>query len=503
MRLILAVSLVLAIGAPILAANGRSITVCWRHSNNTPALPEGSLPDANANDMMPAGALVRFDISNNSVTKVDTIVKMTTAFCQYPAWSLDGSRIAFFRWPYRISGSTLQKITGDNPSLCIVDMNGKNLKNLTTLPSTPGIESSLDWPADGWIYYAKPRSDVTESYGKTGTDIWKVNPYAANPASTDQKVVTLEPNCGYIRRFSLSLDATRAAFQAYAIYPQTCATPNHEITFPGLADLGGSGSCNDKISASGNYAGGFMGGAHAEVCLRHWNGSQFIAYDFTNFDIPHTSIFQAFTWAGFNMGSDAGVQQICFSSNSDKWYCENVAWHYGGFRRGVNQLILNWVDKQAIIPTKNPDTQSSNGIDPNPGLIAYCSFSGDFWVKPSSSQNDYAYEDTAGAWHQMSKPSGWSLGDTSLVPTSIGYRSGRNAAATLTAAITSAGILSVSLPDGRAYAVSITDMSGKVLAVRYVRGVERATFSGVPRGACVVRAASDSESPGGRMLIAR
>jgi len=507
MRFIPAMCLVLVVGAPIFAANGRSVTVCWRYgvSNWSSIVPEGSLPDAGGNEMMPAGALVRFDIGSNNVTKVDTLIKMTTAFCQYPAWSLDGSRVAFFRWPYRIENGVLKQISGDSPSLCVIDMNGKNMKNLVTLPGNPAVDQALDWPADGWIYYAKVRP-AGDRLGRAGYEIWKANPYAVTPSSTNQLVNSATSTSSYIRRFSLNQAATRVAVQCYQI-PGVAGTScgNHAATFPDFGtDLGYTGSCNIKISASGTYIGAFSGGAHDIVVMGKYGGSKFS--DFPNqqtFAVAHTSIYSATKWAGFDMGSDAGVEQLCWASNSDKWYCENIGWHYGGMRRGMNQLIVNWIDNQAIIPTRNPDAPSTNNIDPAPGAIGYQGFCGDFWVKPSSSSNDYAYEDTTGAWHQMSKPSGWTLGDTSLTPTLVLYRGEKAEPAKLAATVIAAGVVSVSLPDRGNYIVSISDISGKILAVRNSQGKAEIRIGGLSQGACVVRAQSARATLSARIAFAR
>ena len=96
-------SLMLACAASLNAVTGYSATVLWRYTaNGNPPVPEMSLPDIGGNEQTPVGQLARISIVNNAVTRTDTIIKMTTAFCQYPSFSVDGSKIAFFRWPYRV-----------------------------------------------------------------------------------------------------------------------------------------------------------------------------------------------------------------------------------------------------------------------------------------------------------------------------------------------------------------------------------------------------------------
>jgi hypothetical protein len=432
---------------------------------------------------MEVGAIVRFDIQNNTVIGVDTIVKMSTALGQYPAIRLDGKKIAFFRWGYQVQGTTLKNLN-TGCFVAVVDANGQNLTNIVSLPAILGYENALDWPADGWIYYSRPRGDLSQVSDRSGYEIWKVNPNAANPASTNVKVFSV-PSCQYVRRFSLSLAATRAALQTYPLSSGGCGSVNHEITFPDGADLGGAGSCNDKISASGNYAGGFMGGAHDWVTLSYWNGSRIENYP-DEFGISRTSIYQATKWAGFDMGSAAGVEQLCFSANSDKWYSENVMWTYGG--NGTNQLIVNWVDKEAIIPTRNPK--------PGNGAFTYEAFAGDFWVQQPAGK-DWAYEDTMGTWHQLTKPPGLTDADTRPDAPS-GMRA-------FAAHIDAAGILFITLPDAmRTYTVSVLDVSGRTIASRLARGSARMALAGpLARGACIVRAVSGPESLGDRIIMDR
>jgi hypothetical protein len=487
---------VLVFGSSILAANGISVTTCWRYGcqNWTPAVPETNIPDACSMNME-VGALVKFTIAANQVTAVDTIVKMTTALCQYPAIRLDGKKIAFFRWGYQVQGTTLKNLNTGS-FISVVDASGQNMTNIVAVPGTLGYDNALDWPADGWIYYSRPRTDATNADDRSGYEIWKVNPNAANPASTNQKVMSIS-SCQYIRRFSLMLDGTRAGMHSYPLTSGGCGSSNHGITFPGGADLGGTGACNCKISASGRYVGGFMGGAHDWVVLGYWTGSRYQDFnDYNNFAIPRTSIYQATKWAGFDMGSDAGVEQLCFSSNSDKWYTENVAWHYGGFRRGTNQLIVNWMDKQAIIPTKNPDCPTVTNGEPTSGTWSLQAFAGDFWVQPPAG-TDWAYEDTAGAWHQMTKPS-----DLTDAAARQDVASGIHAFA---ARIDAAGILRITLPDGvRAYTVSVIDASGRTIVSRQVRGSAQIAMTGLRmQGACIIRAAAGPESLNSRIILAR
>jgi hypothetical protein len=166
------------------------------------------------------------------------------------------------------------------------------------------------------------------------------------------------------------------------------------------------------------------------------------------------------------MSGSAGCEMLIFASNSDKWYSENVMWQYGGARRGTNQLILNWHDMQALFGTRNPYASGTGG-DPGPGQIGYQASTGDFWVMAPAGY-DYAYQDTAGAWHQMTKPSGWVRGDTainSVTARGIGFASAAGSDR-LTIRDLRGGGLAIDLPDQARYRISIIDMRGRTAFAR-------------------------------------
>ena len=219
---------------------------------------------------------------NNKVVRCGTIVKMSTAMCQYPMFSLDGSRVAFFRWPYRVVNNTLQAIAGDSPRISIVDISGKNLKDLVTLPTIPGSTSCLDMAADGTIAYAYPRAGcpVNNEYQdcRVGNEIWTVNAYNANPASTNHRVLQI-PSCQYVHRFAVDLALDRYSLMNYAAVTSNCPGDGlHGVNYCWDAFTGGLGSfggCNTKISCSGALAFGFCSTPHTLCCGGSWNGSRY------------------------------------------------------------------------------------------------------------------------------------------------------------------------------------------------------------------------------------
>jgi hypothetical protein len=44
------------------------------------------------------GSLVRYKISNNSVTSADTLHSMANGYAYYPAINFAGTKVAFYRW---------------------------------------------------------------------------------------------------------------------------------------------------------------------------------------------------------------------------------------------------------------------------------------------------------------------------------------------------------------------------------------------------------------------
>jgi hypothetical protein len=482
------------------AVSGRSVSTFHR-AEGTPKPPEAGLPgNNNSNSHYNVGAIVRYDIVNNKVVRCDTIVKMSTAMCQYPMLSLDGSRVAFFRWPYRAVNNTLQAIAGDSPRISVVDISGKNLKDLVTLPTIPGSTSCLDWAADGTIAYAYPRADCPQNADyqecRSGDEIWTVNAYNANPASTNHRVLQI-PSCEYVHRFAVTLALDRYSLMNYGLGNATCSMGGaHGVYYCWNAQtsantLGSFGGCNTKVSCSGAIAFGFCSTPHTLCCGGSWTGSKYqeLPGSTDQYWQTHTNAILASSWAGFPMGSNAGVDLYEWSANSDKWYSLELCWVYNCWTAGGNQLLVNWINQQAIMTTRNPIASSlDQGCWPLSGATSVNASDGDFWVQPPSAQYDYAWEDTSGVWHQMTKPAGWTLGDTGAI-TRVDERGGMaESAHGITVLLTAASELYVGFPDAQPYAVAIVDMRGRTVGARSARA--RAVFDAhmLHAGLYVIRA---------------
>jgi hypothetical protein len=174
------------------------------------------------------------------------------------------------------------------------------------------------------------------------------------------------------------------------------------------------------------------------------------------------------------MGSQAGVDSYLWSTNSDKWSSLELCWRYNCWKAGGNQLIMNWINCQAVMTTRNPEAAPLiNGCSPGPGATGLRASSGDFWVRPPSAQYDYAWEDTSGVWHQMSKPANWALGDTVLsaaVSNDVYATTSSFSNKMLIVRPDAAGRLHVDLPKAGVWELSVIDMRGRTLISRTAQG---------------------------------
>jgi PKD repeat protein len=102
-------------------------------------------------------------------------------------------------------------------------------------------------------------------------------------------------------------------------------------------------------------------------------------------------------WTGKNIYGCA--EWIMWSANSDKWNSRMIA-SWGGSQSygcGTNQVLENWVDKVAIVPTNNAKASTCNN-----GWTGENSDFGDFWVSdPVNNPQGNKYEDETGAWHAV------------------------------------------------------------------------------------------------------
>jgi hypothetical protein len=101
------------------------------------------------------------------------------------------------------------------------------------------------------------------------------------------------------------------------------------------------------------------------------------------------------SWLGKDAGQ--GAELIRWARNSDKWVLQQIAWSGLDVVLGSNQLIANWIDKQAILTSQHADGDG------------WCCSTGDFWVDGGAA-NAGKYEGADGVWRSVSATGTQSLG---------------------------------------------------------------------------------------------
>jgi len=380
------------LAASSLAVNGVAFSVTYR--------TKGNIPDMQGWGMYPRGSLVRYTVTDSRTSSCDTLHSSSQGFAQHPAVNLECTKVAFYRWGCRVSGSTLTNC-GDSSRISVVDLAAKIVTDLCNLPNRPVGDMELDWPAGDWIYYTLPLVTTSDDPGSRGNvDIWRVHSVTKQneryvyindgrvpmPLVNTSWGAVLSPN---LRRFQMNLEGTRAALQGtewgwncnqvYCFPP-----PNGNVKTAGCL-IGGAGSCNISLSASGGYCGGYSATAHDRVDMSKLSGA-------VGPSVSGLNLSDIESWLGHDVG--AGGELIRWAENSDKWVLQQIGWygHAGAIYDGSNQVVANWVDRQAFRTSMNPKV-SSDGI-------TYCSCPGDFWVDGGAS-NAGKYEGADGVWRAV------------------------------------------------------------------------------------------------------
>jgi len=450
------------------AVNGVAVSIAWRFSDLNWGAFNPKCPENNMYNWAERGCLVRFIINGSSIT-CDTIHNRTNGFALYPSFSLDGKRVAFYRYGWRLGKSPTSGrdtlLDKNNPSqIAVINIDGSGLRNLCALPAEPYSENALDWPAGDWIYYVRSRTN-----GARTMDIWRVNV----TTGANESVCTLTGD-GWIRRFTLSLKADRSAIQVVPGSSGSGAN-NGALCFPpancnaSSCGLGGAGSCNTSLSTSGGYVAGYGRSAHDCVDLTKLPGTVGPEQPWTAYTtcIPH---LQSYTGQlrvpNLSGGSDliAGDGELIrWAVNSDKWVLQQYGWwgHADAIAHGTNQVLINWVDKAGVVPSRNPKVP----MDPTGGGggVVYCgNCPGDFWVDGGAA-NYGKYEDANGVWNAV----------PGYVPTpATAGASPANDFRPSIVSIDAAGSLRITLPSNGRALVRLIDMRGKsVLSTTAVGGL--------------------------------
>jgi hypothetical protein len=441
------------------AVNGHAVSVAFRGSALNwgafnPACPEDR-------DRVWNGAIVRFRVAGSTVT-CDTILKRTTAYAQCAVMNFEGTKVAFYRWPYRLGKSPTSGrdtlLGSNNPStISVINIDGTGLRDLCTIRDRPGQWTQLDWPAGDWIYYLNPRPG---SYGfqRETRDIGRVN-----VATGANEPIYISLNDGgamatdaWAGRFGMDLAADRIAFTGYGTWKSktsgvfTFPPANGNVTCSSCY-VGCAGACNPAVSASGGYTAGY-GGWHNFFDIVKLSGG--VGPSPVN---PAVKLSDVATWCGgFDFGSNPAGEVLRFSANSDKWVLQEISFDGEGSESwfGCNQLMVNWVDKQAVVTSNNPKIPR----EPQPscaggcGTVYYGNDPGDFWLDGGSA-NAGKYEGADGVWRSV----------PGYVPTHTKGTAPMTAAHQLTVSVSAAGAVRIGLSAAGRAIVRITDMQGKKL----------------------------------------
>jgi len=382
--------------AESLAVKGVAVSVAWRFSDLNWGAFNPACPENNMYDWAERGSVVRFGINGPSVT-CDTIHSRANGFAMYPAFSLDGKRVAFYRFGWRLgksptSGRDTLLDKNTKPHIAVINIDGTGLRNLCEIAAEPYYENALDWPASDWIYYVRSRTN-----GARTMDIWRVNV----SSGVNESVCTMGD--GWFRRFSLNLKADRAAMQFVAV-------TNGALCFPptncnaSSCGLGYAGSCNASLTTSGGYIAGYSRSAHDCIELTKLPGTVGPEQPYWAYTTCVTDL-QAYTnqlkIPNLSGGSDliAGDGEVIrWAVNSDKWVLQQYGWsgHADATRYGTNQILINWVDKAGVVTSRNPKIPG-DPVGGGGGVVYYGNCPGDFWVDGGAA-NLGKYEDANGAW---------------------------------------------------------------------------------------------------------
>jgi len=311
-----------------------------------------------------------------------------------PVINVRGTKIAFFRWEARLANGVL--VDAAKPRhISVMDIDGLNMRDLVTI-NAPFVDQRffLDWAQDNWIYYSRP-------FTKWPNDTCVIYRVRADDSTTRQRVFSYGQNSPTFLtffRWDISASGKRSTINLVTTkgYSNTCTDfpPGHTPALP--TAFGGYYAdvccCNIACSPSGSLLGSFIDGGHGSVWWRRWSASDVrVVSQETGVSLATMS-----SWAGqdvLNGGSGGGMALLRWSANSDKWYCVTAA---GGCRDatcGGNQVLVNHLDKKAIMTTHYPSVPQSFTSS---AIVTFAN-AGDFWVKGPAG-TDLKIEDTLGNW---------------------------------------------------------------------------------------------------------
>ena len=338
---------------PLLAVDGIAVSVCWQYVHWNYTGDAGTLPGTK---------LVRFDIVDSKPVSSDTLYHHR---CAYPAIDLNGEAIAFY--------------ADDEQGkhwIATMNIDGSNFKKLIEVENY-GEAAHLEWQGNTHIFYERPDESTHKSFRGSG-EIWKIN--ASNPSENTKlwDYTRIDTGKDWVRRFSLTADGKRAGCQ---IRGENTSQFIHTVgSNPYNSKLGSAPTCNLSISTTGDYFAVYRWAAHADLFLFHYNDATGKVEDLRDiYGLPniHDEIASSL---GFDPGR--GCEVIRWSVNSDKWVLQGVGrhGHAATMRYGSNPVIYNFVTKEAIMPSRNPELPCCEPSD-SENTAYFNNTTGDFFVK--------------------------------------------------------------------------------------------------------------------------
>jgi len=283
------------------------------------------------------GPLLRSYIKNSDVDRQEEIYSDKA---HHPTLNHQGTHIAFFR------------DDGTDVIISLIGVDGGEITDVVKHPKGNGFNAwgQMSWPVGDWIYYNGGADATGTCSSAESVNIRKVNINNPNNpilAATVRTPVSKTPKSpeqnGRIRSFDLDAFAGRASFQFNLCGGSGIFNASFPDELPAISSTGNEvGTCNTAISASGKYWIGITGTGHNAFHLGKTGAEK---YHVT------VSCNDMSVWSGGNAGN--GLDRNRFSVNSDKWVCTRPN-HTGRFvKDGCEQVLVNWVDQEAIIVTDN------------------------------------------------------------------------------------------------------------------------------------------------------
>jgi hypothetical protein len=284
--------------------------------------------------------LMKYTVENDKVIAKKVLYRQSWnySYCVSPVLNASATHAAFLR------------TTPEGNFLSVVDIEGNETKNIVSFPTTWGNICPLrnpdgrfcDWPVGDWIWYCHD-----------GGEMRKVK---YNDPSSEQKVFDFSCTKGTNHRgvwqWQLNADASRICYTGAG---DDCYGVGWN-DFPWDGAMTCYGGCGTSMSPSGRYRTNFSDANHLRIKIADINADTSVQVDHTQYNTWATDSegFEG-TCGSYPLTVGAGSNYARWSVNSDKWFMTHIGWPPGGRNSscGSNQVLFNWLDKKAILVSKN------------------------------------------------------------------------------------------------------------------------------------------------------